>query len=89
MHEAMRLVFLQVKDQLDAPPFGQFEVFGVDFVLEAESLLPKLIDFTSSPSFSSEMEGNKGLIYTLLRDVTTMASDLHELGSRCASPHMI
>ena len=33
IHEVMRLVFLQVKDQIDKR-FGCFEILGVDFVLD-------------------------------------------------------
>ena len=51
MLEAMRLVFLQVKDRLDAR-YGCFEIFGVDFLVseEEDDLCPKLMEITSCPS---------------------------------------
>ena len=88
MNEAMRLCFLSVKKKLEKR-FGCYEIFAVDFVLEQETLQPRLIDFNSNPSYSTEMEGNSALIYNLLRDVTTMASDLHEPGNKFATPQRI
>ena len=88
MNEAMRLCFLAVKGKLDRR-FGCYEIFAVDFVLERESLQPRLIDFTSNPSYSTELEGNSAVIYNLLRDATTMASDLHEFGNKFATPQRL
>ena len=85
MTEAMRLVFLQVRNKLIAR-FGFFEIFACDFVLDAESLMPRLIDISSNPSYSTASGENQGLIKTLLRDVVTMASDLHEPGKSRAEP---
>lgn len=76
MTEAMRLIFNQVKGKLNVK-FGYFEIFSCDFVLEAETLRPKLVDINSNPSFATNMTGSKDVIKTLLRDVTTMVSDLH------------
>jgi len=43
------------------------------------------MDVISNPSYSTEMDGNASMIYNLLRDVTTMASDLHEYGNKVAT----
>lgn len=51
----MRLLFLMVKDKLEKR-FGCFEIFGLDFLLGADDLNPKLMDITSCPSFSTDME---------------------------------
>ena len=85
--EILRLVFLQVKDKLDAK-YGCFEVFGVDFLL-GEDLSPRLMEINSNPSFSCELEDSREYIKTLLRDVITMASDLHESNKTSASREYI
>ena len=54
MLEAMKLVFISVKDRLQGK-YGCFEIFGVDFLL-SEDLTPRLLEVTSNPSFSTEME---------------------------------
>jgi len=79
MKEVMRLIFVKSKDKLGAK-FGCFEIFSFDFVLSATDLRPWLVDITSNPSFATEMLGNGTLIKTLLRDVTYMARDVHEVG---------
>ena len=73
----MRLVFLMVKDKLDRR-YGCFEIFGLDFLLSAEDMNPKLMDITSCPSFSTEMETLKPIMRSFIRDMVTMAQDLHE-----------
>lgn len=83
MTEIMRLMFIQGKTNLDAK-FGCFEILSFDFILDANDLTPYLLDINSNPSFSLEMEGNRKVIRTLLRDVTTMTSDLHEPGVKKA-----
>lgn len=88
MNEAMRLCFLAVKDKLERR-FGCYEIFAVDFVLEEDMLQPKLIDITSNPTYSTDMESNSSLIFNLLRDVCTMASDLHEFGNKFATQKRI
>ncbi len=67
----MRLIFLSVKDKLEAR-YGCFEIFGLDFLLD-ENLQPKFMDITSCPSFSCEMEDAKPVVRTLLRDTVVMA----------------
>ena len=76
MNEILRLVFLQVKDQLEAK-FGCFEIFGCDFLLQ-DDLSPVLMEFTSNPSYSFEYDDSREFMRNLLRDVITMAADLHE-----------
>ena len=48
--EIMRLLFLSVKNKLDAR-YGCFEIFGVDFLL-GNDLSPRVMDITSNPSYS-------------------------------------
>ena len=73
----MRLVFLMIRDKLERR-YGCFEIFGFDFLLGAEDINPKLMDITSSPSFSTEMETLKPIMRSFIRDIVTMAQDLHE-----------
>ena len=80
MREALRLIFTQVRGKLSAK-FGYFEIFSCDFVLEAYTLEPKLVDINSNPNFNTNMSGSKEVITTLLRDVATMVTDLHEPGT--------
>ena len=54
MFETMRLVFLMIKDRLERR-YGCFEIFGFDFLVGAEDLSPRLMDITSTPSFSTDM----------------------------------
>ena len=83
MLEIMRLLFLEVKDKLDAR-YGCFEIFAFDFLL-GEDLTPRLMDVTSNPCFSTGLAAKKTLIRTLIRDVITIGSDLHEKGREKAS----
>ena len=78
INEILRLLFLQVKDNLDAR-YGCFEVFACDFLLK-EDLSPVLMEINSNPSFSFELEESREFLKTLLRDVITLTSDLHESG---------
>ena len=87
MLEAMRLLFLQVKDKLDAK-YGCFEIFGVDFLL-TEDLSPKLMEVTSCPSFSLEMADSKPIIRSVVRDTVTMAQELHEKNREKAREEMM
>lgn len=48
INEVMRLVFLQAKDKLDKK-FGAFEVFGFDFMLDAD-LKPVLLEINVNPA---------------------------------------
>ena len=68
----MRLVFLSVKDKLERR-FGCFEIFGLDFLISADDLNPKLMEITSCPSFNTELNDTKPIIRTMLRDLITMA----------------
>ena len=81
--EIMRLLFMEVKDKLDAR-YGCFEIFAFDFLL-GEDLTPRLMDVTSNPCFSTGLTANKALIRTLIRDVITIGSDLHEKGREKAT----
>ena len=87
INEVLRLLFLQLKGQLDAR-YGCFEIFACDFLLK-EDLSPVLMEITSNPSFSFEMEDSREFIKTLLRDVITMASDLHESGKTKATSQFV
>ena len=75
INEIMRILFLQVREKLEAR-YGCFEVFGFDFLL-AEDLTPRLMEVTSSPSLSTEMLDSRPVIRSLVRDAITMAQDLH------------
>ena len=88
MCEALRLIFSQVRSKLSAK-FGYFEIYSCDFVLEADNLDPKLVDINSNPNFATNMTGSKDVIYTLLRDVATMVSDLHEPGTTRGKPDLV
>ena len=85
MHEILRLLFLEVKDKLDAR-YGCFEIFGVDFLLRERDLNPVVMKVISNPCLSTEMDGNRKFITTLLRDVITMACDLYKLNTSEAKP---
>jgi len=87
MTEITRLVFMSVKDKLE-PKYGCFEVFGVDFLL-TNDLSPIIMEITSNPSFSTEMEDSQQFIRTLLRDVITLVNDLHESHKTRASHKML
>ena len=71
----MRLLFLANRDRFEAR-YGCFEIFGVDFLL-AQDLTPKLVEVTSCPSFSTEMDDAKPVVRYLIRDVITMIRDIH------------
>ena len=87
MNEILRLLFMQVKDQLDAR-YGCFEIFACDFLLK-EDLSPVLMDITSSPSFSFEMDDSRPFLQCLLRDVINMSCDVHESRKTMASQQLI
>ena len=50
-------------------------------MLEADTLAPKLVDISSN----LDLPGNCDVITTLLRDVITMTTDLHQPGTNSAS----
>ena len=85
MHEILRLLFMEVKDKLDAR-YGCFEIFGVDFLLTERDLSPVVMKVTSNPCLSTEMDSNKKFINTLLRDVITMVCDLYKSNTSEATP---
>ena len=87
MKEIMRLLFLQVRGRLEAR-YGCFEIFGVDFLL-AEDLTPRVMEVSSCPSFSCEMDDAKPVVRTLLRDCVTLGSDLHQKNREKASEMML
>ena len=88
MNEIMRLVFMQVKEQLDAR-FGCFEILSFDFLLKEGSLAPQLIDIGADPVFTLDMNGNSKVLRLLLRDICTMVIDIHEPGHKKAFPDMV
>lgn len=88
INEIMRLLFLQVKDKLEAR-YGCFEIFAFDFLLEEDDLTPRLMEVSSSPSFSTEMLDSKPIIRSLVRDSITMVQDLHEKNREKAREAMI
>lgn len=87
MLEAMKLLFLSVKDKLQGK-YGCFEIFGVDFLL-AEDLTPRLMEITSNPSYVTEMEDSMQFTRTLLRDTITMVADLHQIGKKEAPTQLL
>ena len=87
MNEIMRLLFLQVRDKLEAR-YGCFEIFSVDFLL-AEDLTPRLMEVSSSPSLSTDMVDSRPIIRSLVRDSITMVQDLHEKNREKAAEAMI
>ena len=88
MTEILRLLFISVKDKLEGK-FGCFEVFSVDFLLEMSDLSPKLMEVSTSPSYSFEMHASGEFLKTLLRDVITMVSDLHQVNKTTADKEYI
>ena len=87
MLEAMRLTFMQVKNKLDRR-YGCFEIFGVDFLL-SDDLSPKLMEITSCPSYSLEMDDSKPILRSLVRDAVTMVQELHEKNREKAREEMM
>ena len=47
------------------------------------------MEINSNPSYSMDMDGSKDFIRTLLRDVITLAGDLHESNMTQAAPGML
>ena len=76
INEILRLLFLQVKNKLDTR-YGCFEVFCIDFLLR-DDMSPMIMDISSNPYYGTEMEDSREFLRLLLRDVITMACDLHE-----------
>ena len=90
MVEILRLLFLQVKDKLDAR-FGCFEVLACDFLLKDDNLSPVLMEVNANPSLTFEMEDSREFIRTLMRDVITLVADLQDACVRVprASPEIL
>ena len=87
INEVLRLLFLQVKGQLDAR-YGCFEILACDFLLR-EDLTPVLMEVNSNASYSFEMDDSRDFMKTLLRDVITLSSDLHESNKKKATPEFL
>ncbi len=58
-------------------------------MLNETDLTPYLLAISTNPTYTLEMDANKQIIRTLLRDVTTMASDLHEPGTKRANKALL
>lgn len=54
INEVMKLTFLQIKDRLDRK-FGSFELFGYDFMLDAECN-PQLLEINVNPALFLDTE---------------------------------
>ena len=76
INEVMRLTFLQIKDRLDRK-FGSFEVFGYDFMLDADCN-PQLLEININPALFLDTEVQAQIIPSLVKDVCNMALDIHE-----------
>ena len=77
INEILRLLFLQAKSSLDAR-YGCFEILAVDFLISEDDLNPYLMEINSNPSLQTDMDDSREFIKTLIRDVVTLACDLHE-----------
>ena len=77
INEILRLVFLVAKEKLEAR-YGCFEIFACDFLLSQDNLNPYLMEINSNPSLLLDMDDSKEFLRTLMRDVVTLACDLHE-----------
>ena len=74
--EAMRLIFIQVKDKLDKH-FGCFEMFGFDFMLD-DDLVPKLLEINVNPALFLDTSSQGEILPKLVQDTVTMAAQIHE-----------
>lgn len=73
----MRLVFLQTKDRLDRK-FGCFEVYGFDFMLAGDDLRPILLEINVNPAYFLDTKSQDAIIPKFVKDVVTMADEIHK-----------
>ena len=76
--EIMRLLFLQVKPQLDRKQ-GTFELFGFDFLVD-EALNPYLIEINVNPALFTDTSVQKELLPRLVDETVGIALRLHPEG---------
>lgn len=77
-NEICRLVFETVKNKLERK-FGCFELFGLDFLLDAE-LNPLLIEINTNPAIFTDTAPQKEMLPKLVDDTVKLALQLHPLG---------
>lgn len=76
--EIMRLLFVTVKDRLDAK-FGCFELFGFDFLLD-EDLNVTFIECNTNPALFTDTQTQKDHLPKLVQDTIDTALELHPVG---------
>ena len=78
MHDIMALIFNQTKGKLDRK-FGCFELYGFDFILDAD-LRPHLLEINVNPALFLDTEVQKELIPKLVDDICAVSVGIHEAG---------
>lgn len=79
-NEICRLVFESVKDKLERK-FGCFELFGLDFLLDAD-LNPQLIEVNTNPALFTDTAPQKAMLPKLVDDTVKLALQLHPFGNK-------
>jgi hypothetical protein len=74
----MRLIFVTVKDKLDAK-FGCFELFGFDFLID-EDLNVTFIECNTNPALFTDTTTQKEILPKLVQDSIDVALTLHKAG---------
>lgn len=78
INEICRLVFETAKNKLERK-FGCFELFGLDFLLDAE-LNPQLLEINTNPALFTDTSAQKEMLPKLVDDTVKLALQLHPLG---------
>lgn len=76
INEVMRLMWLQIRDKLDRK-FGCFEIFGFDFMLDAQ-LNPYLLEVNMNPAMFLDTQTMEEMLPKLVQDCCTMAVEIHK-----------
>jgi D-alanine-D-alanine ligase-like ATP-grasp enzyme len=71
----MRLMWLQMKDKLDRK-FGCFEIFGFDFMLNAQ-LVPQFLEVNMNPAMFLDTKTMEELLPKLVTDCCNLAVEIH------------
>ena len=75
INEVMRLMWLQMKDKLDRK-FGCFEIFGFDFMLNAQ-LVPQFLEVNMNPAMFLDTKTMEELLPKLVTDCCNLAVEIH------------